>query len=173
MLAPNTDTIPASVHRYLLPHERQVITIRYHPAVVLPSVGLAVAGLIAAVVASSVSKFSPDALLIIWLVWGLLLLYMIARVARWFNDWCVVTSGRLLVVNGLLARDVASMPLFRATDMRIRRSALGRLLGYGQLIFDPRGQEQVLRSFNFMPYPEQIYLEICGLIYREPPDLDD
>jgi hypothetical protein len=26
-LAPNTDTVPASVNKYLLPHERQVVTL--------------------------------------------------------------------------------------------------------------------------------------------------
>ncbi len=34
-LVPNTDTVPASVNRYLLPHERQVITVHQHPAVLI------------------------------------------------------------------------------------------------------------------------------------------
>jgi len=29
-LTPNTDTVPASVNKYLLPHERQVITVKRH-----------------------------------------------------------------------------------------------------------------------------------------------
>jgi hypothetical protein len=34
-LAPNTDTVPAAVNRYLLPHERQVISVHQHPAVLI------------------------------------------------------------------------------------------------------------------------------------------
>jgi hypothetical protein len=48
-LVPNTDTVPAKVNRYLLPHERQVITVHQHPAVLIRPifellVGLAIAG---------------------------------------------------------------------------------------------------------------------------------
>ena len=50
-LAPNTDTVPASVNRYLLPHERQVISVHEHPAVLIAPIalvllGLAIAGLL-------------------------------------------------------------------------------------------------------------------------------
>ncbi len=57
------------------------------------------------------------------------------------------------------------MPLTRVTDMSFRRSALGRLLGYGEFIVESAGQEQALRTINFLPYPEQLYLEVCGLVF--------
>jgi hypothetical protein len=57
------------------------------------------------------------------------------------------------------------MPLTRVTDMSFRRSALGRLLGYGEFIIESAGQEQALRTINFLPYPEQLYLEVCGLVF--------
>ena len=34
-MVPTTDTVPVSVNRYLLPHERQVITVHQHPAVLI------------------------------------------------------------------------------------------------------------------------------------------
>ena len=48
-LVPNTDTVPASVNRYLLPNERQVITVHQHPAILIKPIfwvliGLALAG---------------------------------------------------------------------------------------------------------------------------------
>src|SRR6188472_4142399 len=48
-LAPNTDTVPASVNKYLLPHERQVVSVHQHPAVLIRAllevlIGLAIAG---------------------------------------------------------------------------------------------------------------------------------
>jgi rubredoxin len=29
------------------------------------------------------------------------------------------------------------------------------------------GQDSVLRRIRFLPYPEQIYLEVCGLIFQD------
>ena len=56
-LVPNTDTVPASVNRYLLPHERQVITVHQHPAILIKPIfwvliGLALAGWLSNVIAS-------------------------------------------------------------------------------------------------------------------------
>jgi membrane protein YdbS with pleckstrin-like domain len=121
-LVPNTDTVPAAVNRYLLPHEREVITVHFHPAVLVGPVGVVVAGLVAAVVSSSISAFSSDALLIIWLAWGLLSLYAIGKTLRWLGDYFVVTSQRLVVVKGLLTRDLISIPNVKIASMRFRRS---------------------------------------------------
>jgi membrane protein YdbS with pleckstrin-like domain len=166
-LAPNTDTVPAAVNRYLLPHERQVITVHFHPAVLLGPVGVVVAGLVAAVVSSSISAFSSDALLIIWLAWGLLLLYAIVKTLRWLGDYFVVTSQRLVVVEGFLTRDMISIPLVKVASMRFRRSFMGRVLGYGQFIIEA-DRTQPVWTVNYMPYPEQLFLEMTGLIFRDP-----
>jgi hypothetical protein len=37
-LAPNTDTVPARVNRYLMAHERQVISVHQHPVVLIRAV---------------------------------------------------------------------------------------------------------------------------------------
>ena len=29
------------------------------------------------------------------------------------------------------------------------------------------GQDQALRNVKFIPYPEQLYLEVCGLIFKD------
>jgi hypothetical protein len=71
----------------------------------------------------------------------------------------------MILVSGFVVRKVAMMPLTRVTDMSFRRSALGRLLGYGEFIIESAGQEQALRTINFLPYPEQLYLEVCGLVF--------
>lgn len=167
------DTAPTSVGRYLLPLEAQVIAVRRHPAILLGRFGLVVAGLVAAALLSTVADFSSNALDIVWLLWGLLLLYLIWKTASWSVDYFVVTSIRMLVIEGVLARDVAMMPLALVTGIRLRRSAMGRLLGYGQFILKPVGQDQALRNINFLPYPEQLHLEVCSLLFprpAEPPD---
>jgi membrane protein YdbS with pleckstrin-like domain len=165
-LVPNTDIVPAAVNRYLLPHERQVITVHFHPAVLMGPIGAVLAGLAAAIWASNSSTFSSDAVLIIWLTWALLLLYALGKVFRWFFDYFAVTSQRLVLVKGLLTRDVVALPIVKAASMKFRRSTMGRVLGYGQFIVEA-DRTQPVWKINFMPYPEQLYLEITGLIFRD------
>jgi len=159
---------PLSVNRYLLAHERLVITYHFHPAVLFGPIFVTLAGLAAAGFASQVLVSSPDAILSIWLTWGFILLYLIGRVGRWINDVLVLTSDRVLVVRGLLTRDVASIPNARAAGMKLRRSFTGRLLGYGHLIFETGGSDRAIRAVHFVPFPEQVYLELNDLIYPVP-----
>jgi uncharacterized membrane protein YdbT with pleckstrin-like domain len=165
-LVPNTDTVPAGVNKYLLPHERQVISVHFHPAVLVTPIFVVLAGLAVALYCS-VNGFSSDALLIIWLAWGLLLLYAIGKTLRWLGDWFVVTAQRLVVVKGLVARDMISMPNVKIASMRFRRSFVGRVLGYGQFIIEA-DRTQPVWTVNYMPYPEQLFLEVTGLIFRDP-----
>ena len=67
------------------------------------------------------------------------------------------------------------LPLAKVTDMSFRRTTIGRLLGYGEFIVESAGQDQALRNVKFIPYPEQLYLEVCGLIFKdeEPTDASD
>src|SRR5487761_1113781 len=165
------DTAPNLVNKYLLPHEQQVITVRKHPAVLVGSIALVVGGLIlAAVLTEVIGRHSGYALLVIWLAWLVLLLYLLVRIVEWFENYFVVTSQRMLLTSGLVTRKVAMMPLVKVTDMSFQRNFQGRLLGYGTFILESAGQDQALRVVDHLPYPEQLYLEVCGLIF---PGKDD
>jgi len=59
------------------------------------------------------------------------------------------------------------MPLTKVTDMSFNRPPMGRLLGYGTFIVESAGQDQALRTINHLPYPEQLYLEVCGLLFKD------
>ena len=87
------------------------------------------------------------------------------RVIEWFENYFVVTSQRMLLTSGLVTRKVAMMPLVKVTDMSFQRNFQGRLLGYGTFILESAGQDQALRIVDHLPYPEQLYLEVCGLIF--------
>ena len=172
-LAPNTDTVPATVNRYLLPHERQVISVHQHPAVlILPIfevlVGLAIAGWV-----STLTHGNGAVLLVIWILWAVLLLRLLWKVLDWSLNYFVITSQRLLLAQGFLLRKVNMMPLAKVTDMSFQRSAMGQLLGYGEFIVESAGQDQALRNVDYLPYPEQLYLEVCGLIFREKEESPD
>jgi membrane protein YdbS with pleckstrin-like domain len=173
-LAPNTDTVPASVNRYLLPHERQVISVHEHPAVLIGPIalvllGLAIAGFLSN---SSLTNGNLDVILIIWGLWVVLLAWLGVKIWDWAVNYFVVTSQRLLLAQGVIVRRVGMLPLSKVTDMSFQRSAIGRILGYGEFIVESAGLDQALRNVKFIPYPEQLYLEVCGLIFKEeePPD---
>jgi uncharacterized membrane protein YdbT with pleckstrin-like domain len=173
-LVPNTDTVPASVNRYLLPHERQVITVHQHPAILIRPIfevliGLAIAGWLTVAFA----KNNGTAVLIIWILWGLLFLRLVWKVLEWGETYFVVTSQRFLLATGLVTRKVNMMPLAKVTDMSFQRSAMGRLLGYGEFILESAGQDQALTNVDHLPYPEQLYLEVCGLIFKDTGDGGD
>jgi membrane protein YdbS with pleckstrin-like domain len=165
-LVPGTDTVPNAVNKYLLPHEHQVITVRKHPAVLLRPIGVTLLGLvIAAVISTTVARHNGDVVGFVWIVWAVLLVWLAYRVWVWSQDYFIVTSRRMLLATGVLTRKVAMMPLVKVTDMSFQRSSLGRLLGYGEFILESAGQDQALRVVDHLPYPEQLYLEVCGLIF--------
>ena len=164
---------PADVDRYLLPHEQEVITVRKHPAVLLAPVAWAVIGLVVVAVLSDTLLRHDSALTwIVWAIWGLVFLRFLWAAINWAVDYFVVTSHRVIQTSGLLSRKVAMMPLVKVTDMTFERSALGRLLGYGTFILESAGQDQALSRVDHIPYPEQLYLEVCSLIFPNKDDGD-
>ena len=173
-LVPNTDTVPASVNRYLLPHERQVITVHQHPAILIRPIfevliGLAIAGWLS----NSVANGNGTVILVIWVVWGLVFLRLVWKVFEWVETYFVVTSQRFLLASGIVTRKVNMMPLAKVTDMTFQRSPMGRVLGFGEFILESAGQDQALTNVDYLPYPEQLYLEVCGLIFKDQDESPD
>jgi membrane protein YdbS with pleckstrin-like domain len=162
-LVPQEEIVPASVNRYLLPRERQVITVRMHPAVLIGPLILVLGGLAAATTVGTVSSVRPA---IVWGAWALILLFFLRQVAAWAVTYFAVTNERMLTIRGVLIRKVSTMPLGRATDISFLRSTMGRLLGYGTLIAETSGRRQPFRYIRFVPYPEQLYLEIFDLLLQ-------
>ena len=166
LLVPGTDTVPNAVNKYLLPHEHQVITVRKHPAVLIGPIAISLAGLvIAAVISTTVARHNSGVVGFVWIAWAVVLLWLVYKVWEWSQDYFIVTSRRMLLATGVITRKVAMMPLVKVTDMSFQRSSLGRLLGYGEFILESAGQDQALRRVDHLPYPEQLYLEVCGLIF--------
>ena len=167
-LAPSTDTVPASVNKYLLPYERHVISVHEHPAVLIPRTLLVLAGLaLAGWLSNSVTHGNGTAILVIWVLWALLVLWLAARVADWWVHYFVVTSQRLMLAEGILIRKVNMIPLSKVSDIEFRKSAMGRLLGYGEFEVLAPGMGDKMRYLKFLPYSEQLYLEVCGLIFTD------
>lgn len=171
-VVPN-ETVPAAIYKVLLPHERRVITVRFHPAVLIRPVAETLGGLALAGLLSAIHGLSGTILLVIWLAWLILVIRLLFCIYAWLEDYFVVTSQRLLLAEGVFKKTVNMMPLSKVTDMRFERSAVGRLLGFGTFIVESAGQEQALHTIDHLPYPEQLYIEVCGLIFKDPGSGDD
>lgn len=159
-------TGPAAVSKYLLPNEQQVIHTRRHPAILIGPSILTLAGLlVAALLSATVLRSYGGAITVIWLIWVVLFGWMIWNVINWAVDYFVVTSHRILLTSGVFTRKVAMMPLTKVTDMSFQRNFSGRMLGYGEFIVESAGRDQALRVIDHIPYPEQLYLEVCGMLF--------
>jgi uncharacterized membrane protein YdbT with pleckstrin-like domain len=170
-----SSTGPAAVSKYLLPREVQVATVRQHPAVLLAAGSQAVAGLlVAGLLSFTLFRHNHLLLAIVWIAWAVLLLRLIWKAINWAVDYFVITSQRLILTSGVLTRKVAMMPMSKVTDMSFQRSFGGRILGYGELIVESAGQNQALDRVTYIPYPEQLYLLVCGILFpagaEEPSD---
>lgn len=161
------DSAPTSITRYLLPQEQQVIVVRRHPAILMTPVLFVLGGLIVAGLLSNTITSDGSGLVVsgIWWLWLILLAWFVWKVAEWSVAYFVITNQRMLLSGGLITRDVAMMPLSKVTDMKYERSPVGRLLGYGMFIAESAGQDQALRTVNYLPYPDQLYTEVCQMIF--------
>ncbi len=158
----------AAVDRYLLPREVRVATVRRHPAVLLVPSAQAVGGLLAAAVLSATILRGHTVLEgIVWAAWAVLMARLIWNIVNWAVDYFVITSDRILLTSGVFTRSVAMMPLAKVTDMSFHRSFAGRMLGYGDFVVESAGRDSVLRTIDHVPYPEQLYLVVCGRIFKD------
>jgi len=156
---------PVSAMRYLLPVEGLVIALRQHPAKLLPDVAMAVGGLLAAIAVSVISHAPQGAYLAVWLLELFLVLRAVWHAANWAVQYLVVTQKRLILTSGVLGRKVTALPLTALQNLAFSRSAGGRLFGYGAFTFEADGQAWAV--IDYIPYPDQIYLEINHLLYPE------
>jgi TctA family transporter len=161
--------VPVAVARYLLPRERRVITVRQHPAVLIPAASRAAGVLLAAVAvtpfASSRAADKVAVTLIIWLVAAAVVTRFALAIYSWFNGYVVLTELRLIFTLAGLGSGAEQIPMERAKNLELRRTFGGRLLGYGSFIFDFDGHPQ--QVVDYLPYPEQLYIEVSGLVFPD------
>ncbi len=165
-----TGEIPSGLSRILLPGEQLVTAVHSHWARLVKPVAICVALL--AVTITVDANLTPatqpvgnalwiaSILGVVWLGWHLL---------EWRHDWFVATDKRLLLRYGLITHKVAMMPLIKVTDMSYVRSIPGKLLGYGRFVMESAGQDQALRTVEWVPRPDETYRAICAVIFNIGP----
>lgn len=153
--------------RYLAVDERRVLETRRHPVVLAPPAAKLLVALALATVVGFVTSPNQTSDLID-LVAGLVAVFFALRfgwaVWQWWVDRIVVTDQRIFEVSGVLTRKVASMPVGGVIDMTYRRTVMGRLLGYGDLVLESAGQDQALSSIEKLPHPDDFYRTVTSLV---------
>jgi membrane protein YdbS with pleckstrin-like domain len=100
------------------------------------------------------------------LIWLAVVGWVAWEVFDWYFDRFILTNKRVMVVNGIVTRKVAMMPLLRVTDMKYEQSALGRMLNYGTFVLESAGQDQALREVKHLPNPNELYLRVVEEMYE-------
>jgi membrane protein YdbS with pleckstrin-like domain len=108
----------------------------------------------------------PTLVTVVILVWGVVMVALAWRIADWYMDRFILTNKRVMVVKGLVTRNVGMMPLQRVTDMKYVQSPLGRMLGYGTFELESAGQDQALSKVKNLPNPNELYLRIVEEMYE-------
>ena len=156
------------VARYLLPSERAVITVRRHWVVVVePVVTTVVALVLASLAVAKVGDRAQIVVDVVTLAALAVALRLVWRWVEWRRDWFVVTDERLLLAFGVVTRRVAIMPLTKVTDMSYNVSVLGRLMGYGEFVFESAGQDQALHKVSFLGHSQYLFAVLSNELFGE------
>lgn len=159
------------------PELKQVIMIHRHPATLFGPTSVALLGLAAAIILSTTGAHGNGLhQLFIWLAWFVLVLRLIKKISDWWNDYLFVTSERIIVVSRSKSssssrtisrphRKIVAIWLAQVTAVTLRRTVGGKLLGYGDVIFQSQCPDAALVAFDSVPYPNQVYLELRALVF--------
>lgn len=156
--------------RYLFPTEKYRGEWRRHwihlmPEIVTAVLATFVGGYVIGLIANSESTPAVAATAVIIVYLGVLA-WAGWRVFDWYFDRFILTNKRVMVIQGIITRKVAMMPLLRVTDMKYEQSPLGRMMNYGTFVMESAGQDQALREVKHLPDPNELYLQICEEMYE-------
>jgi hypothetical protein len=155
-----------SFERYLGRDERILLRTRQHPLALVGRVGRTLGLLVPLLLASwgfagveLLRGAAGDWLLrIAFVIMGLLVLRLGWQVVQWEYEQVIVTDEKVIHVEGVLQRRIASTPLSKVSEFTVYQPGLGRVFDYGSLIVDvPGGREQALHGLSYLPDPTGLY----------------
>ena len=139
--------------------------LRSHPAVLIGPISLVLLGLAGVgYLTTYTARGNGLHQLFIWLAWSVLALRLIYKVFDWLTGYFFVTSKRIILVSGIRRQKIKAIWLAQVTAVEVKRTVGAKILGYGELIFHSQCPDAALVSFDYSPYPEQIGLELDGLL---------
>jgi hypothetical protein len=160
------DEMPELIKRKLAYTETEILGGQIHQAVMYEPLLTTLVALVAIIVVAPRLPNNSD--IILWLM----LLGFVALVVRLATKWLewsfslfFFTSYRIIYIHGIVTRKIAMLPTGKVTDMGYDRDPWGQLLGYGTFIIESAGQEQALRTLNFVPDPDATYRQIVDWLF--------
>lgn len=156
------------LQRYTVPGDRDIVFVtRKHWVTIAEPIATAlVAGVVMLLLVARLSEGFPEAGVVALLLWLALMGRAFYRLVEWQFAWFGATRRRLILTYGLLNRKVAMMPLEKVTDMSYARSALGQVLGYGEFVLESAGQDQALRTVDFLPASDELYRVLTSTMFE-------
>src|SRR6195952_3155565 len=165
--------LPATqTDQYLLRTEQMIFSVRRHWVALAEVAGMLalywVGAIVVIVLLGQVELVRLVALCFMffslcWFFW---------QVLDWRIERFMVTNRRVLLISGILTRNVAIMPLMKVTDLTYQQTPLGRILNYGSFILESAGQQQALSRVDFLPQPAKRYHQVSGLLFGTNVDID-
>jgi hypothetical protein len=161
--------IPSRVTDYLLPYERNVLTVRLHPGVLAGHSLLLACACAATISLTVITDSGASVLSAAWGACSVIFLSLIFRVAKWYYSYVVLTDARLIFITGLLAPKVTTVPTREISSLKLHQSWLGRLIGYATFIAEPSKPGYRIPRIDYMPWAELLFQEMSSALF---PDLD-
>jgi hypothetical protein len=112
------------------------------------------------VAAPSIPNWLADAL---WALAAIPVLWLLGRLLRWRLYTLALTTTRILVRRGVLARDIVQLRLQRITEINLSQKLWERALGTGRLIVDVQGEDDAV-VLEFVRKPSIVQRVINGQI---------
>jgi uncharacterized membrane protein YdbT with pleckstrin-like domain len=153
------------VAKYLLPDETAVVATRRHWAVLIRPTAVFAPFFLAGgwlLILDPDNRVTSSAGLLVIL--GALVYYGL-RFAEWWMRHFIVSTRRVLLTSGVIARTVTLLPLRRITDLTWKETVPGQLLGYGTFRFESAGQQQALSEITFLPHADVLYRRVSRLLF--------
>lgn len=170
-LVPGAEPPPLPGDKYLLRHEHTVVSLRQHPAMLLPSLSAALGALTAAVAVNGIAQVAKPVVIIVWI----LAIFLLARsgwaVVGWYRRFILVTNYRFILISRSFQSSIMAMPLNRLSEMSFHRSLAGNMLGYGTYTVDAEGK--TFPVIDYVPFSEQLYGDVMNLAFSDIEDAKD
>jgi len=176
--APAVPDVPSPISaRYLFPTEKYRGEWRRHwvhlmPWYIVGTLATFIMGFTSGLLMKWESASRDTGLTITIIVWLAILGLVGWKILDWYMDRFILTNKRIMLIQGVITRSVAMMPLGRVTDMKYAQTPMGRMLNYGEFIIESAGQDQALRNVPHLPNPNELYLQMCEEMY-EPEAVDE
>lgn len=157
----------------LLTGESVVIATRRHPIHAVRGSGIAAAIIVAGLVTGWLSPDGGegvaataavviDVIAVVLVAWGVA--WVFANALAWRTATFAVTDLRIIRTDGLFRRTTAAIPLAAVTDVRLRASALGRVLGYGDVAISTAPGTAPIGAFTTLRRPAAFRATLVELV---------